>query len=215
MEKERADYRVLIADDTPANRMLLGRILRRLGLQVREAADGNEAVAAAQGWQPHLILMDVNMPVLSGVEALHRIRSAPAEIAPRVVAVTGDSLSEGDGFYRGQGFDEVVRKPFGQKQIIAVVSRQLGVELTGEAGESPAARSPVAPRLAPQTQGQIHDLRNALTVIKGHAELLAEERENLCEEMVDNSIREIIAQVQRVEEGLSTLEGYLRDSPAP
>lgn len=213
MKRERGEYRVLVADDSAANRMLLGRILRKLGLQVRDAGDGAEAVTEARLWQPHLILMDVNMPLATGVEALRRIRSELPETAPRVVAVTGDSSAQGDGFYLGQGFDEVVRKPFGQKQISAVISRQLGIDLSEEPGApgalAPAAQPPGSPRLAPQIQRQIHDLRNALTAIKGHAELLAEERGNLCEEMVDSSIQEIVAQAQRLEEGLSTLEGYL------
>jgi two-component system sensor histidine kinase/response regulator len=71
-------WRVLVADDTAENRLLLVRLLTSIGFDVREATNGAEAVEAWQAWRPDLILMDMRMPVMDGMEAPRRIRDREA-----------------------------------------------------------------------------------------------------------------------------------------
>ncbi|MEH2193484.1 MAG: ATP-binding protein [Nostoc sp.] len=67
-------YRILVVDDSQESRLLLVKILTSVGFEVREAADGQEAVANWESWQPHLIFMDMRMPVMDGYEATRMIK---------------------------------------------------------------------------------------------------------------------------------------------
>jgi len=68
-------YRILIVEDKLENRLLLRKLLDPLGLELREAANGQEAVELFEQWRPHLIWMDIRMPVMSGLEATQRIKN--------------------------------------------------------------------------------------------------------------------------------------------
>jgi len=75
LETNQPDYRILIADDVEDNRRLLVNLLEPLGFKVREVVNGQEAVAAWAAWQPHLIWMDMRMPVMDGYEATRQIKN--------------------------------------------------------------------------------------------------------------------------------------------
>ncbi len=68
-------YRILVVDDSKESRLLLVKILTSLGFEVKEAIDGSEAVANWESWQPHLIFMDMRMPVMDGYEATRIIKA--------------------------------------------------------------------------------------------------------------------------------------------
>ena len=83
----------IIVDDNSSIRLLLKGVLSELGLNiVAQAANGEEAIRAAKTHQPNVLFLDVNMPILSGLEALPRIREVSPETA--VVMVTGDTSRE-------------------------------------------------------------------------------------------------------------------------
>ncbi|MEH1854180.1 MAG: ATP-binding protein [Nostoc sp.] len=68
-------YRILVVDDSKESRLLLVKILTSVGFEVREATDGREAIANWESWQPHLIFMDMRMPVMDGYEATRIIKA--------------------------------------------------------------------------------------------------------------------------------------------
>lgn len=68
-------YRILVVDDSKESRLLLVKILTPLGFEVREATDGSEAIANWESWQPHLIFMDMRMPIMDGYEATRLIKA--------------------------------------------------------------------------------------------------------------------------------------------
>ncbi|MBN3962269.1 ATP-binding protein [Nostoc sp. NMS8] len=68
-------YRILVVDDSKESRLLLVKILTSLGFEVREATDGREAIANWESWQPHLIFMDMRMPIMDGYEATRIIKA--------------------------------------------------------------------------------------------------------------------------------------------
>ena len=87
-------YRLLIVEDQPENRLLLRRLLDPLGFELREAANGQEAVALFEQWHPDLIWMDIRMPVMDGLEAVRRIRATKAGADTKIIALTAHALEE-------------------------------------------------------------------------------------------------------------------------
>ncbi len=136
------EYRILIADDQPENRMLLQQILGRAGFSIREAADGEEAVALAQTWRPHLIFMDIRMPVLNGYEATRRIKASPYGAEIIVVALTASALETDRAESLAAGCDDYLRKPIQIAEVFEALERHLHVEyLYAEPEETPDAAS--------------------------------------------------------------------------
>jgi CheY-like chemotaxis protein len=76
LKPNQPSYRILLVEDVEENRLLLVKLLAPLGFEIREAVNGQEAVAIWHNWQPHLIFMDIRMPVMDGYEATREIRKA-------------------------------------------------------------------------------------------------------------------------------------------
>ena len=109
----RHTLRVLVAEDNPTLRMLSMRLVTRLGHVVETVTTGAEAVAAVMAGRFDVVLMDMRMPVMDGLEAARRIRSAGDGIAqPRIVAVTASASLRDQEAYRAAGMDDYVSKPF-------------------------------------------------------------------------------------------------------
>jgi CheY-like chemotaxis protein len=102
---------VLIVDDEPVNRLVLARMIEHLGSQCIEAASGAEALELLQQQAVDLVLMDIQMPRMTGIEAVELLRSEPGpnREAP-VVAVTGDT-TRSRREYLQLGFDDYANKP--------------------------------------------------------------------------------------------------------
>lgn len=120
-------YRILAVDDKAANRQLLMRLLAPLGFEVREAANGEEAIAAWETWQPHLIWMDMRMPVMDGYEATTRIKATTQGQATVIVALTASAFEEERAIVLSAGCDDFMRKPFREADIFAMMAQYLGV----------------------------------------------------------------------------------------
>ena len=82
--------RILVVDDEPDQRFLLRRIFERAGHQVADACNGAEALKAVQESPPDLVVTDVMMPVMDGVELIRRLRGAPATAGIPILAASGD-----------------------------------------------------------------------------------------------------------------------------
>ena len=85
--------RVLLAEDHDDNRDMLVRRLTRAGFEIRAVADGQQALEAALSWQPDVVLMDVSMPVMSGLDATRAIRAAGATDL-KIIALTAHAMVE-------------------------------------------------------------------------------------------------------------------------
>ena len=102
------------------------------GFQVREAANGQEAVDVWEEWQPHLIWMDVRMPVMDGYEATRTIKSKTRRehsrnIEPVIIALTASVLEEDRFVLSSVGCDEFLRKPFREGDLFEAMAKHLGV----------------------------------------------------------------------------------------
>lgn len=114
---------VLIADDIRLNRLLLERILLPRGFSTLTASNGQEAVSLARTWVPDLILMDIEMPELDGIQALTRLRALPATRNIPVIAVTGNVLGGSRAHLVQAGFNASIYKPFDIDQLLELVNR--------------------------------------------------------------------------------------------
>ncbi|HEX2060507.1 MAG TPA: response regulator, partial [Thermoanaerobaculia bacterium] len=158
-------YRLLIADDTAENCLLLEELFSFVGFEVRVATDGSEAVDVWREWQPHLVWMDVRMPVLDGCAATRAIRAEEAETGrPRtiVIALTASAFEHDRDTILSSGCDDFVAKPFLQETLFDVLTRHLGVRWH-YAGETVPAGSKLQIAAVP------HDVRDALdaAIVRG------------------------------------------------
>ncbi len=120
-------YRILIAEDQPDNRLLLRKLLEPLGFELREAVNGEEAVALFEAWRPDLIFMDIRMPVMGGVEAIRRIQAIDVGAHTRIVAITAHALEEERREILAAGCDDFIRKPYHDVEILDALTKYLGV----------------------------------------------------------------------------------------
>jgi len=117
--------RILIVEDTEDNRQILRDLLTNAGFDIVEAHDGQAAVTAASELRPDLILMDIQLPILNGYEAIFRIK-ADAKLQPiPIIAVTSYALSGDQEKARMAGCDGYVAKPYSPRQLLATVRRLL------------------------------------------------------------------------------------------
>ena len=121
-------YRVLVADDKEDNRELLSQMLGPVGFQIRQVADGEEAVKEFEMWNPSLILMDLRMPVVDGYEAIRRIRASVGGKDARIIAVTASAFEDTRQEVLATGADDFVSKPFRETELLEKIGRLLGVK---------------------------------------------------------------------------------------
>ncbi|MGK7929548.1 MAG: ATP-binding protein, partial [Spirulina sp.] len=121
-------YKILIADDRPHNRLLLVKLLQPLGFDLQEASNGREAVEKWEIWQPHLIFMDMRMPIMDGYEATRHIKQRSKGKTTPIVALTASVLEEDKVIVLSAGCDDFLRKPFRDSAIFETIGKHLGVE---------------------------------------------------------------------------------------
>jgi PAS domain S-box-containing protein len=139
-------YRLLIVEDQPDNRLLLRRLLEPLGFELREAANGQEAVALFEQWHPDLIWMDIRMPVMDGLEAVHRIRATKAGADTKIIALTAHALEEEREPIMAAGCDDLVRKPIREQELFGALARHLRLKFIYEKAP-PQENAPEPPGL--------------------------------------------------------------------
>lgn len=122
-----SNYRILVVDDRLENRNLLTKLLDTVGFDTRAAANGKEAIALWQTWQPHLIWMDMRMAVMDGYEATREIK-AKSQNQTVVIALTASAFDEQQSEIFAAGCDDLVRKPFQEEVIFEKMSQYLGVK---------------------------------------------------------------------------------------
>ena len=137
LEPDQPTYRILAVDDRRESRLLLVKLLGDIGFDVREASNGEEAIAVWESWQPHLIWMDMRMPVMDGYEATKRIKSTLQGQATIIIALTASAFEENRHLVLSAGCDDFLRKPFREEVLWEKISHHLGVRyLYGEISDS-------------------------------------------------------------------------------
>ncbi|HEY9825615.1 MAG TPA: response regulator, partial [Stenomitos sp.] len=125
-------YRILVVDDHPENRQLLIKLLEPIGFEVREASNGEEAIACWENWKPHLIWMDMRMPVVNGFEATRHIKAHAEPNSTVIIALTASALNEEIPKIKSAGCNDFIRKPFLECEIFDKIGQYLNLEYTYE-----------------------------------------------------------------------------------
>ena len=124
-------YRILVVEDRWENRDFLVQLLEAVGFEVETAVNGREAIAHWEQWHPHLICMDMRMPVMDGYEATRQIkaRSQALDSPPTcIIALTASALEEERSLVLAAGCDDFLRKPFQESVLFEKIAHHLQVE---------------------------------------------------------------------------------------
>ncbi len=150
--------RVLVADDTAANREVASAMLRRVGFQVRTANDGAGALALFREWRPNAVLMDLRMPGMVGLEAIRTLRKLEGGESVPVLALTGGAPEEDRKRVLEAGGNGILGKPFREADLLWQVGTALGVEyaMETEADGEEASEIPTAiPEIPEPLRGEL------------------------------------------------------------
>jgi hypothetical protein len=138
--------RILIVDDNPTNRLVAARMLQDFSIQTNMACDGTEAVTAATSFGYDLILMDMRMPEMDGLEATRTIRAHGGRLAAvPIIAFTANAFAEDATACREAGMNDFVAKPVRKKALVEAVLRVLPRAQTLNAFDGNAAAATLAP----------------------------------------------------------------------
>lgn len=132
---------VLLVEDNADNREIYATILDRDDYRVLEVGDGPEALRVAREERPHLILLDISIPVIDGWEVAERLKADEVTRAIPVVALTAHALPEDQQRARELGCDAYLAKPVRPQQVLEVVRRLLAPEEGGAPPSSEVAGS--------------------------------------------------------------------------
>lgn len=117
--------RVLVVEDDLLNRVLYCAVLEGAGFHVVAVDDGAQAVAAVQRFDPHLIIMDINLPNVSGIELIETLRADPLYSRTPVIAITAYVGRGEEDRIRHAGATEYLAKPISVRPLLATIERLL------------------------------------------------------------------------------------------
>lgn len=154
-------WKLLVVDDSADNRLLLSSMLLNMGLQVREAENGEQAIEMFKQWRPHLIWMDMRMPVMDGYDATGKIRQLEGGKEVKIIALTASAFIEQHQRIIEAGCDAVLHKPFHIPEIFSVLSKQLNVKFIYE--DAPVTASSPTSKITVEMVAMLPEqLRNEL-----------------------------------------------------
>ncbi len=119
--------RILIVEDNPQNMRLVRKILAHVGFDVIEAVDGLSGINAAVNEMPDLILMDVNLPDIDGLEATSRIKAMPNLSHIPIVALTANAMYGDRELCLNAGCDDYMSKPVNNSALIDMIDKHLAM----------------------------------------------------------------------------------------
>jgi len=168
---DRLHGRVLIAEDNSTNREVALALLRRFGLRADAVADGAEAVRALESIPYDLVLMDMRMPVMDGVEATRRIRNPQSEALHHdvpIIALTANAMQSDRLLCLAAGMNDFVTKPIFKGALHDVLRRWLP---SGDSA-TPAASGTLVPAETSERKTKVFDPASVLSRLEGDKELV-------------------------------------------
>ncbi|HEY9721088.1 MAG TPA: response regulator [Oscillatoriaceae cyanobacterium] len=130
--------RVLIVDDDPNCRQIVELMLAHFGWKIVTAENGAEGLRSVSAEPADLVLMDILMPEMSGLEAVGRMKDLPGMHDVPIIALTALAFAEEREAAIAAGYDSVITKPFGRKQLLAGIERHFPGLTSGDPNKVPA-----------------------------------------------------------------------------
>ncbi|MBD2209917.1 response regulator [Nostoc linckia FACHB-104] len=127
LEPGQSTYRILVVEDVLENRQLLVKLLESVGFEVCAVENGAEAIAMWQEWHPHLIWMDIQMPVMDGYTATQQIRATAGGEDVTIIALTAAAFEQDCQASMQAGCNDHVAKPFTETILFEKMAQYLGV----------------------------------------------------------------------------------------
>src|SRR4051812_35858416 len=184
--------RVLVADDDPIVRLLVVAVLTELGLETEVASDGAEAWRIIQDWRPNLVVLDVDMPGVGGVEVCRRIRETDLQREVFVLFLAGRDQPEALEALLDAGADEFIAKPMSPEDLRArlmVARRRIAQDASQRRAEAELAKARWLSGIGEATLSLQHEINNPLSALLGNAELMQME---LAERGEKNELLDVI-----------------------
>jgi two-component system, NtrC family, sensor kinase len=202
--------RVLFADDEVIARTLTAAVLAHLGHESRAANDGAEAWELFQAEPVPLVILDVSMPVLDGLDVCRRIRAHEAGRETFVLVVTAREARDDLAEVLDAGADDYVSKPSTPENLRArleIATRRIAQDQARRAAEAELARARWLAGIGETTIALEHEINNPLSALLGHAELLLMDR-NLTADQREQLliVREQAARIAEVVRRLAKLK---------
>jgi CheY-like chemotaxis protein len=199
-------FRLLVVEDDASSRHLMVNLLRSVGFSVEAAVNGREAVEIWGNWQPHLIWMDIRMPVTDGYEAISRIKSemgqSTFEIDTKIIALSASAFEENRLKVMAHGANDFVRKPFREQEIFEKLQKHLGVRYVYEEKEADLTV------VVPSKKMSIESLIAFIKGLPGELTARLQEAIELSDAaMIDGVIEEIRSEDAQLAEALSEMAG--------
>ena len=116
---------ILYVEDNEMNRQIVRDLLKRTKYRLIEAYDGEAGVAKALEARPDLILMDIQLPKISGIEAMRRLRADPVTANTPIIAITSFALSGDDQKAKGAGATAYIAKPYSPRDLLTLIRKTL------------------------------------------------------------------------------------------
>ncbi|MEA5553825.1 response regulator [Anabaena cylindrica UHCC 0172] len=127
LEPGQPQYKILIVEDILENRQLIVKLLKYVGFDVRAVENGLEAIEIYKEWEPDLIWMDIQMPVMNGYEATKKIRSMTQGKKLMIIALTASAFEEDKKAILQVGCDDIVAKPFEENILFEKMAQYLNL----------------------------------------------------------------------------------------
>ena len=192
LEPNQTNYRILVVEDMEANRLLLMKLLQPLGFEVAEAKNGQEAIDIWQSWQPHLVLMDMRMPIMDGYQATKNIKETPQGQDTVIIALTASAFEEQKASMLSAGCDDFIPKPFQEEILLEKIAFYLGARYLYEE-ESQAIISPLSGKSLSLTKESLRVMPSDWLTELHHAAL----------SMDDQQVSYLIEQIPETEANLA------------
>ncbi|MDM8560948.1 CHASE domain-containing protein [Candidatus Parabeggiatoa sp. HSG14] len=122
------DFKILVVDDQWENRLILNKILTPLGFKILEAKDGQEALTKTQQFHPHVIIMDLRMPIMDGLECTRRIRQYPDLKGIVIIAFSASVFESEQQESLNAGCNAFLAKPINRAKFLQVLAKHCHLE---------------------------------------------------------------------------------------
>jgi DNA-binding response OmpR family regulator len=182
--------KILVVDDQPINVKLLQRKLERQGMEITVAFNGKECIAKVHESQPDLILLDVMMPEMDGIETCHRLKANPITEHIPIIFITAKTSREGKVEGLDAGAVDYITKPIDLDETLARVRTQLRLQEMHKENislQERLAESRKTAAIGAITKGLAHNLNNLLGVTVGYLDLIKHSHDNA--DLVKRSIK--------------------------